>query len=183
MILSRKQITGCATSVISPPFLSRISRSTLKLSMSVYLLLSVNSVRNLTRLESHLENTRFKVMRMCSTKSLIFKEDNKVGSNIRFSFFWVFYCCKTLLPPGPVVQLSHDEVDDFLLANNTRDSVTSLWQCGLCGKSSINKFDINRHLEAQHVHQPPVLCDICHRSYKNKESLRKHAEKAHKSTF
>ena len=86
MTLYRKPITGCVTFAISPQFLSRISRSTLKQNMSVYLLLSVNSVRNLTRQGNHLENIRFKAMKMYSIDTI----DTKMRVKFKHTIFCVF---------------------------------------------------------------------------------------------
>ena len=42
----------------------------------------------------------------------------KFYSQEQDSFVLCFSCCKRILKVGPAVGLTHEEMDDFLLANN-----------------------------------------------------------------
>ena len=79
------------------------------------------------------------------------------------------------------MQLSHDEFDNFLVTTLIKDPVSNLWRCGMCGKQAINKIDISRHIESNHVILPPLICGVCNQSFKTRRTLRTHELTVHEN--
>ena len=100
---------------------------------------------------------------------------NKSITNTRFSFakFLTFW-----LSSGDRLQISHDEFETFSMENMCKDE-NGRWTCKLCGKSTVNKIDVTRHIESTHVELPMLMCDLCHKYFKTKKSLRTHQIKFH----
>ena len=96
-----------------------------------------------------------------------------------FILFWHLIIRAYHILSGNAVELTHEELEDFLSGNNTRQP-NGLWMCNICGKSSSNRIDINRHVEAQHVKLPPLHCEICDKYYKTRDSFRRHETREHR---
>jgi len=55
------------------------------------------------------------------------------------------------------------------------------WRCTECGKTSIGKTDVSRHVEATHIiDHPGFTCSLCGKMVKTRDSMRKHMEKEHR---
>jgi Drought induced 19 protein (Di19), zinc-binding len=53
------------------------------------------------------------------------------------------------------------------------------WVCAVCGKTSLFKNNIARHVEARHMTNASVVCTLCGRTSKTRDSLRKHVKNDH----
>ena len=96
--------------------------------------------------------------------------------------FWIDCDCLLTFTGNPV-QLSHQELDDFLAVNTYKDQTVGRWMCGICGLSFLNKIDVNRHIESKHVILPELLCAICNKPSKTRHSLRIHMKITHPEAF
>ena len=96
-----------------------------------------------------------------------------------FILFWHLIIRAYHILSGNAVELTQEDLEDFLSGNNTRQP-NGLWMCNICGKSSSNRIDINRHVEAQHVKLPPLHCEICDKYYKTRDSFRRHETREHR---
>ena len=82
---------------------------------------------------------------------------------------------------GNIVELSHEDLENFVNSNSYKDQHSNRWTCSLCGQIAANKLDINRHIESKHVKLPELYCDICSKPSKTKNSLRMHMKNYHSS--
>ncbi|XP_023339246.1 broad-complex core protein isoform X24 [Eurytemora carolleeae] len=65
-------------------------------------------------------------------------------------------------------------LDDEISKHMHRDETDKSWICDVCGKTSMNKFNIFHHIEARHIKHSGVICDVCQRKFKTRNSLRNH---------
>ena len=55
------------------------------------------------------------------------------------------------------------------------------WRCSVCGKGSMYKTDISRHVESVHItDHPGYECSFCGAICKSKNSLRQHMNTRHR---
>ncbi|XP_023339258.1 protein tramtrack, beta isoform isoform X35 [Eurytemora carolleeae] len=69
------------------------------------------------------------------------------------------------------------ELDEQILKKMYRDERVegrSPWVCIDCGKTSMLKKDVSRHIEAKHIHNIAFDCGLCGKIFKTRDSLRKH---------
>jgi len=78
---------------------------------------------------------------------------------------------------GYRVELSHDQLDEFINQNILNDN--SKWLCIICNMSSSLRNNVRSHIEAKHVSMPPFICALCSKPAKTKDSLRKHMATYH----
>jgi len=56
------------------------------------------------------------------------------------------------------------------------------WRCKICGKTSRDKTDINRHAE-RHIEGMSHACHICNKTFQNRHSLTSHISRIHSELF
>jgi len=66
------------------------------------------------------------------------------------------------------------ELDDEILEKMYQTERGNPWTCAECGKMSMRKADIARHIEAKHIEGISFSCSICGKFFKTRDSLRKH---------
>ena len=80
---------------------------------------------------------------------------------------------------GEKVQITHEELDNFVNLNSEKDGATSRWYCNLCGHMFSSKIDLTRHMESKHVSLPMLACELCGKLIKTRHTLRVHMKKIH----
>lgn len=61
----------------------------------------------------------------------------------------------------------------------TEDEAGKYWRCSQCGKKSVGKTDITRHIEATHLDHPGFSCDLCGETVRTRNALRQHRTLRH----
>ena len=130
--------------------------------------------------KSFYENAHEISAQCCRLSVLVLKENTRFW---RKPFELTIDCNCLLNFTGNPVQLSHQELDDFLAVNTYKDQTVGRWMCGICGLSFLNKIDVNRHIESKHVILPELLCAICNKPSKTRHSLRIHMKNTHPEAF
>ena len=72
------------------------------------------------------------------------------------------------------VFLDHDQLDNYI-RERCLQSEDGAHYCGVCGKPSKFKQDIERHVESAHVETNPFICLLCGFQAKTRRSLKIHA--------
>jgi len=71
---------------------------------------------------------------------------------------------------------------DVQIENLMVRSDDKIWQCSQCGKGSVFKNDIARHIEAAHLqNHPGIICDLCGEMVRTRNALRQHKNVKHKA--
>ena len=78
-----------------------------------------------------------------------------------------------------LVSISYEELEPFIEENYSRDPDSRRFLCNICGKSSLTRLDVTRHIEAKHVILPEIYCPQCGKPSKNRNSLRVHIKSTH----
>ena len=69
---------------------------------------------------------------------------------------------------------------DSLIAEHMTKVKTGGWSCNDCGKFSKLKNDIAKHVEANHITHPGLVCDMCEKVLKTRDTLKSHMKSKHR---
>ena len=69
---------------------------------------------------------------------------------------------------------------DSLIAEHMTKVKTGGWSCNDCGKFSKLKNDIAKHVEANHITHPGLVCDLCEKVLKTRDTLKSHMKSKHR---
>ena len=75
----------------------------------------------------------------------------------------ILVCSIFCVLTGDRVELSHDQLDEYINQNVFHDNVQ--WVCLICNRPGKKRSDVARHIEAKHVVTAPLMCSFCNNPF------------------
>ena len=76
---------------------------------------------------------------------------------------------------SPFISTDLDKlVAEHMVKSTDPSQGKAMWSCIDCGKTSRLKNDMSKHVEAQHIIHPGLMCEFCEKVLKTRDTLKTH---------